>query len=159
MIAACLTALLLAQPMPVEDVATPAPLAGVSDRSLGMQFGFNGGALGFEWQHGPLVGFVSGAVAIPLLFYGLSGAGHNSIGAIALGVGYSMPLSRPSPSMWFLDVFGEALPGFDIYGPITHAHFGFGAGFGLRFLHESWTTSSTPRTSPQKSAPSVSTPL
>jgi len=42
--------------------------------------------------------------------------------------------------MWFFDVFGEAVAGWDHEFDLDYVHLGFGVGIGLRFLHESGFT-------------------
>jgi hypothetical protein len=101
----------------------------VSDRSVGIHIGVNLGLFVFDVHRGRFYGFASANAGIPLVTNG-------QVGAFAIGLGSSTPLSRPSESMWFMDFFFEALPGWfaqpssSAAGPVV----GLGAGLGFRFL-------------------------
>lgn len=116
----------------VPRVPAPPP---VEDRSVGIHVAVNLGLFAFDVHQGHFYGFVSANAGIPLVSNG-------DIGAFALGLGYSAPLSHPDESMWFLDFFFEALPGWWNLGSRLNPSFfvGAGVGLGFRYLHRSGFT-------------------
>ncbi|MEW5742385.1 MAG: hypothetical protein AB1938_25940 [Myxococcota bacterium] len=123
---------------PPAAVAAPRPVAVppeelVSDRSVGIHIGVNLGLFAFDVHQGHFYGFASGNAGIPLVTNG-------QVGAFAIGLGYSTPLSRPSESMWFMDFFLEALPGWWTSQGAPGAVVGLGGGMGFRYLHRSGFT-------------------
>ena len=122
-------------------VATAAPAAALvpeitppSDHSVGVHLAVNLGLFAIDVHQGRFYGFASANLGVPLLTNG-------SFGAFALGLGASVPISSPAESMWYFDVYGMALPGWqDVYGSggsSKSPFVGFGVGAGFRFLHRS----------------------
>lgn len=126
-----------AVPAPAVGPATvaPPPREPVSDHSIGIHVGVNLGLFAFDVHQGRFYAFAAANAGIPLVSNG-------SIGAFALGFGYSTPISRPDESMWFMDFFVEALPGwqqsFNFNTPDLVV--GVGGGLGFRYLHRSGFT-------------------
>lgn len=104
----------------------------VSDRSFGIHVGVNLGLFAVDFQLGHFYGFAAGNAGVPLVSNG-------SIGAFAIGLGYTTPLSHPDESMWFMDFFVDALPGWATQGG-AEAVVGAGVGLGFRYLHRSGFT-------------------
>jgi hypothetical protein len=107
----------------------PPPVEPVKDISVSVQLAINVGLVSVDVQVKRFYAFTSGNVGVPLLSNGL-------IGAFAIGTGYTFALSQPGDSMWFMDLFGLANPGWMSGAPFL----GIGAGLGLRFLHRSGFT-------------------
>lgn len=123
-------------PPAVAPVYPPAPREVVSDHSIGIHVGVNLGLFAFDVHQGHFYAFAAANAGIPLVSNG-------SIGAFAIGFGYSTTISRPDESMWFMDFFVEALPGWQQ----QNARFGtadlvvgVGGGLGFRYLHRSGFT-------------------
>jgi hypothetical protein len=134
---AWLTVVALAQAPQAVEIDANAP---VHERSVALAVSLNLGAISVEWQHGSVMGFASGSAPLSVL-YTAAGSEKNSIGAVALGLGFTKALSHPSPSMWFLDVFVEAVPGWNQQWDFArYLYLGLGAGLGVRFLHASGFT-------------------
>lgn len=125
--------------VPAPAVAPPTgrgpvePREVVSDRSVGVHIGVNLGLFAFDVQLGRFYGFASGNAGIPLVTNG-------QVGAFAIGLGFTTPLSRPDESMWYMDLFAEALPGWFRPSGVTEPVVGVGAGLGFRYLHRSGFT-------------------
>ena len=126
-------------PEPGDD-PLPRPTRPLSEKSFGLYLGVNLALIGVELQVGRFYGFVAGNIGIPLVTNG-------GLGAAVLGLGYNVPLSAPGESMWFMDFYGEALPGwvsvyrYDTpYGAQGTPFVGLGIGVGFRFLHRSGFT-------------------
>lgn len=119
----------------VAPAYTPAPREVVSDHSVGIHVGVNLGLFAFDVHQGRFYAFAAANAGIPLVSNG-------SIGAFALGFGYSAALSRPDESMWFMDFFVEALPGWQQSFNFSTPNLvvGVGGGLGFRYLHRSGFT-------------------
>lgn len=102
---------------------------------MGIHVGLNLGLVAFDVHQGHVYAFVAANLGVPLVSNG-------SVGAFALGFGYSTALSRPDESMWFMDVFVEALPGWLRTSGFTTVDLvvGVGGGLGFRYLHPSGFT-------------------
>jgi hypothetical protein len=119
-----------APPAEVTVAAEPAPaVEPVRDVSLSIQLAVNVGLLSVDVQVRRFYVFAAGNIGVPLLSHGL-------IGAFAMGAGYTFALTSPSDSMWFMDLFGLANPGWMNGSPFI----GLGAGLGFRYLHRSGFT-------------------
>jgi hypothetical protein len=117
----------------------PQPPANISARTFfGLHAAVNVGLISVDLHVGHSYSFLAANVGIPLVTNGLTGA-------FAVGSGYSFPLSAPGESMWVMDVFGVANPGwqrtscFDCVNP-TQFYVGLGVGIGFRYLHWSGFT-------------------
>jgi hypothetical protein len=121
----------VAPPVTGRDAVAPAEV--VSDRSFGVHVAVNLGLFAVDLQQGHFYGFAAANAGVPLVSNG-------SVGAFAIGLGYSTPLSRPEESMWFMDFFVDALPGWWGQGGSIAPVVGVGAGLGFRFLHRSGFT-------------------
>jgi hypothetical protein len=124
-----------AVPPAVAPGSTPAPREVVSDRSIGIHVGLNLGLFAFDVHQGHVYAFVAANAGVPLVSNG-------SVGAFALGMGYSTALSRPDESMWFMDFFVDALPGWVRTSGLNTPDLvvGVGGGLGFRYLHRSGFT-------------------
>jgi hypothetical protein len=108
----------------------------VNNTSLSIQLGVNVGLLAVDIQVRNFYAFAAANLGVPLLTNG-------DMGAFAAGAGYTIALSRPSESMWFMDFLGIANPawmGRNWQSNKLQAGIGLGAGVGLRYLHHSGFT-------------------
>lgn len=121
-------------PPAVPPVSEPQPREVVSDRSVGIHVGVNLGLFAFDVHQARFYAFAAANAGVPLVSNG-------NIGAFAIGFGYSAPISRPDESMWHMDFFIDALPGWvqlGGFGPSLVV--GVGGGLGFRYLHRSGFT-------------------
>lgn len=103
----------------------------VSEDSIGVHVALHLGLFAADLQRGHFYAFVSANAGVPMVSNG-------ETGAFALGLGATTAVSRPAPSMWYMDVFGEVLPGWNMgingeHRPLVAV----GAGLGFRYLHRS----------------------
>lgn len=116
---------------PAVEASTPPPPA-VDVRSIGVHVAVNVGVFSLDVQAGRLYAFAAGSLGVPLLSDG-------RFGAFALGGGLALPISAPGESMWTMDLFALANPGWGL-GPNSAPFVGLGVGAGFRYLHRSGFT-------------------
>ncbi|MEW5740524.1 MAG: hypothetical protein AB1938_16470 [Myxococcota bacterium] len=125
--------------VPPTEKAPLFPPVNIADQiHFGVHAGVNIGLIALDLHVRRSYTFFAGNMGVPLVTNG-------ELGATALGSGYSFPLSPPDESMWVLDVFGVANPGwrttYDQFGGYSKQAFvGLGVGIGFRLLHWSGFT-------------------
>lgn len=117
----------------VAEVPASAPASIVSDRSIGVHVAANIGLFEVDAQYGHFYAFAAGNLGVPILTDGATGFGM-------AGLGYSIALSSPGESMWYLDLMALGTAG---RTRTDNAIVGGGLGLGFRYLHRSGFTFST----------------
>jgi hypothetical protein len=107
----------------------PPPPSAVSERSVGIHVGANVGLFELDAQFGHFYAFGAGNLGVPMITDG-------SVGFGVIGAGYTVPLSAPSESMWYLDLLALGTAGRNDERTVA----GAGVGFGFRYLHRSGFT-------------------
>lgn len=100
--------------------------------------GINLGLIEFDIASGHLIASFSTAAGVAMVTNG-------QFAVAEVRVGYAFALSSPGETMWFFDLFVEALPGHAVNGsgfPPSHTpgeglYCGFGVALGFRYVHRS----------------------
>jgi hypothetical protein len=112
------------------EALTPQPVNIVSDKSIGVHVAANIGLFEVDGQYGHFYTFAAGNLGVPMITNGQVGFGM-------IGAGYSVPLSQPSDSMWYLDLLALGTAGRVSQDQLVA---GAGLGIGFRYLHRSGFT-------------------